>query len=140
MIHHKTVRTHQKMCKRQDIQILSLLPHTTLFLLSFPSRSLFPHFMTQIMPIYELVTISTAAEHAGSRLANLQRAWDEYLQQFDPCRCAPCRYNGIPVLSGTSCTCICKSGFEGKACETTLRKGEAFVITVTELSYLSIKT
>ncbi|KAF3858653.1 hypothetical protein F7725_011854 [Dissostichus mawsoni] len=75
----------------------------------------------ETMPIYELVRLSTAAEHSGARLANLERGLDEYLQQFDSCRCAPCRHNGIPVLSGTSCDCICKSGYQGEACEKTLR-------------------
>ncbi|XP_054483106.1 complement component C8 alpha chain [Anoplopoma fimbria] len=76
----------------------------------------------ETMPIYELVRLSTAADHVGARLANLERGWDEYQQQFDSCRCAPCRYSGIPVLSGTSCNCICKSGYQGKACEETLRR------------------
>uniref|UniRef100_UPI0037E72CC8 complement component C8 alpha chain n=1 Tax=Semicossyphus pulcher TaxID=241346 RepID=UPI0037E72CC8 len=76
----------------------------------------------ETMPIYELVRLSTAADHVGARLANLQRAWDEYLQQFDSCRCAPCKHDGIPVLSGTSCNCICKSGYQGDACEETLRR------------------
>nr|AFZ93888.1 complement component 8 alpha [Oplegnathus fasciatus] len=75
----------------------------------------------ETMPIYELVRLSTAADHIGARLANLQRGWDEYLQQFDSCRCAPCRHNGIPALTGTSCSCVCKSGYHGDACEKTLR-------------------
>lgn len=80
---------------------------------------------SQIMPIYELVRFSTAADHVGARLANLRRGLDEYMQQFNPCRCGPCRHNGIPVLTGTSCKCICKSGYQGDACEETLRRGEA---------------
>ncbi|XP_038134826.1 complement component C8 alpha chain [Cyprinodon tularosa] len=76
----------------------------------------------EILPIYEGLRLSTAADHAGSRIDNLERAIDEYLQQFDACRCAPCRHNGIPVLSGTSCSCVCKSGFQGMACEETLRR------------------
>ncbi|XP_041848175.1 complement component C8 alpha chain [Melanotaenia boesemani] len=76
----------------------------------------------ELMPIYELVRFSTAAGHAGARVTNLERALDEYLQQFDPCRCSPCRHNGMPVLAGTSCKCLCKSGFQGKACERTLRR------------------
>ncbi|XP_013768571.1 complement component C8 alpha chain [Pundamilia nyererei] len=76
----------------------------------------------EIMPIHELVRISTAADHVGDRLANLQRAIDEYLQQFNPCRCAPCSNNGIPVLSGTSCNCMCRSGYQGYACEITSRR------------------
>ncbi|KAK5859578.1 hypothetical protein PBY51_021128 [Eleginops maclovinus] len=76
----------------------------------------------ETMPIYELVRLSTAADQAGARLANLERGLDEYLQQFDSCRCAPCRHNGIPVLTSTSCSCICKSGYRGEACEETLRR------------------
>ncbi len=82
--------------------------------------------MAQTMPIYELVRLSTAADHVGARLANLKRGWEEYLEQFDPCRCAPCRHNGVAVLKGTSCKCMCKSGYQGDACEETLRRGEIF--------------
>ncbi|KAM9323007.1 complement component C8 alpha chain [Pholidichthys leucotaenia] len=77
---------------------------------------------SEIMPIHEAVRLSTAADHVGTRLPNLRRALEEYLQQFDPCRCAPCKHNGIPLLSGSSCECICKSGYEGQACEETLRR------------------
>ncbi|XP_070775549.1 complement component C8 alpha chain [Enoplosus armatus] len=76
----------------------------------------------ETMPIYELVRLSTAADHVGARLANLQRGLDEYLQQFDSCRCAPCRHDGVPVLKGTSCSCVCKLGYRGDACEETLRR------------------
>ncbi|XP_041658962.1 complement component C8 alpha chain isoform X2 [Cheilinus undulatus] len=75
----------------------------------------------ETLPIYELVRLSTAANHVGARLANMQRAWDEYMQHFDSCRCAPCRNNGITILKGTSCNCICKSGYQGDACEETHR-------------------
>ncbi|XP_022611060.1 complement component C8 alpha chain [Seriola dumerili] len=76
----------------------------------------------EIMPIYELVRLSTVADHVGERLANLRKGWDEYVQQFHSCRCAPCRHNGIPVLSGTSCSCVCKSGYFGDSCEQTHRR------------------
>lgn len=75
----------------------------------------------ELMPIYEVVRSSTAAGQAGARVTNLERALDEYMREFDPCRCSPCRHNGMPVLAGTSCKCICKSGFDGAACEKTLR-------------------
>nr|XP_057922383.1 complement component C8 alpha chain [Doryrhamphus excisus] len=77
----------------------------------------------EIMPIYELVRLSTASDHVGARLANLQRGLDEYEQQFSSCRCAPCKHNGVPVLVGTSCSCICKPGYQGEACEDTKRTG-----------------
>ncbi|XP_052332656.1 complement component C8 alpha chain [Oncorhynchus keta] len=77
----------------------------------------------ETLPIFELVRLSTAGDHVGARPAHLRRAWEEYLLQFNSCRCAPCRHDGIPVLSQTSCHCICKQGFGGEACEETLRKG-----------------
>ncbi|XP_013995979.2 complement component C8 alpha chain [Salmo salar] len=77
----------------------------------------------ETLPIFELVRLSTAGDHVGARLVHLRRAWEEYLLQFNSCRCAPCRHDGIPVLSQTSCRCICKQGFRGEACEDTLRKG-----------------
>ncbi|KAJ8012256.1 hypothetical protein DPEC_G00066790 [Dallia pectoralis] len=77
----------------------------------------------ETLPIFELVRLSTSKDHVGERLTHLRRAWDEYLYQFNSCRCSPCLHNGIPVLSQTSCHCICKEGFRGDACEETLRKG-----------------
>ncbi|KAJ0059170.1 hypothetical protein NL108_008624, partial [Boleophthalmus pectinirostris] len=75
----------------------------------------------EVMPIFELVRRSTSVDHVGQRLANLERGFDEYLQEFDPCRCAPCLHRGFPILSGTSCTCECRAGYEGEACEKTKR-------------------
>ncbi|XP_061787067.1 complement component C8 alpha chain [Nerophis lumbriciformis] len=75
----------------------------------------------ETMPIHELVRLSTASDHVGARLANLQRGLDEYQQQFSSCRCAPCRHNGVPLLTDTSCSCICKAGYQGLACQDTLR-------------------
>ncbi|XP_061755293.1 complement component C8 alpha chain-like [Nerophis ophidion] len=75
----------------------------------------------ETMPLHELVRFSTASDHVGARLANLQRGLDEYQQQFSSCRCAPCRNNGVPVLTATSCSCICKAGYQGIACQDTLR-------------------
>lgn len=104
---------------------------TTAFFHSFLSR------FSQIMPIYELVRFSTAADHVGARLANLRRAWEEYMQQFHPCRCAPCRHNGIPLLTGTSCKCICKSGYQGEACEETLRRGKPIKTCQIKTGYIT---
>ncbi|CAL8370243.1 unnamed protein product [Boreogadus saida] len=75
----------------------------------------------ETMPIYELVRLSTAAHYLGRKLVHLRRAWDEYQLQFSACRCAPCRHNGVPALQGTSCSCICREGYRGAACEETER-------------------
>ncbi|KAK0135986.1 Complement component C8 alpha chain [Merluccius polli] len=75
----------------------------------------------EIMPIYELVRLSTAAGYLVQQQVHLRTAWDEYQLQFGACRCAPCQHNGTPVLKGTSCSCICRQGYDGPACEKTER-------------------
>ncbi|XP_022522411.2 complement component C8 alpha chain [Astyanax mexicanus] len=77
----------------------------------------------ETLPIYELLRFSAVADQVGKRLPLMKQAWEEYMQQFNPCRCAPCRNNGIPVLSRTACSCICREGYSGLACERTTRKG-----------------
>ncbi|KAK7158475.1 hypothetical protein R3I94_004941 [Phoxinus phoxinus] len=79
----------------------------------------------EIAPIYELVRLSTSAEQLRTKLPHLKMAWEEYMENFNPCRCAPCMNNGVPMLSRTACSCLCKSGYRGKACEETERKGPA---------------
>ncbi|XP_064410428.1 complement component C6 isoform X2 [Latimeria chalumnae] len=54
---------------------------------------------------------------AVTRRQNLQRALVKYLENFDPCRCAPCPNNGRPVLSGSNCMCVCQPGTYGEYCE-----------------------
>ena len=44
-------------------------------------------------------------------------ALEEYLQDFDSCKCAPCPNNARPVLSGTECLCVCQTGTYGSNCE-----------------------
>lgn len=91
---------------------------------SFLTLSSLPPFALQTLPIYELVRRSTAAAHVGQRLANLQKGWEEYQRHFDSCRCESCKHSGIAVLAGTSCECNCRSGYQGVACEETLRRGK----------------
>ncbi|KAF5893787.1 complement component C8 alpha chain, partial [Clarias magur] len=71
----------------------------------------------EALPIYELVRSSMAAAQARTRVPLLKQAWEEYMAQFNPCRCAPCMNNGVPVLTRTSCSCLCKAGYYGLACE-----------------------
>ncbi|KAL4656034.1 complement component C8 alpha chain [Arapaima gigas] len=76
----------------------------------------------EMLPIYELIRFSTAAEQFKGKVALLKQAWEEFLQQFNSCRCAPCRNNGVAVLLSTQCTCFCKQGYQGVACEHTERE------------------
>lgn len=55
---------------------------------------------------------------------NLKRALDEYMMEFNACRCGPCQNNGEPVLIYSSCVCECQAGSQGAACENTRRAGK----------------
>ncbi|CAL8311417.1 unnamed protein product [Gadus morhua 'NCC'] len=72
-------------------------------------------------PLYELVT---SRDFVGSdRLkTNLRRALMEYLDENSACRCSPCYNNGIAILKGTRCECICPNGYSGRGCEITQRQ------------------
>ncbi|XP_038649426.1 DAB adaptor protein 1a [Scyliorhinus canicula] len=76
------------------------------------------------VPLYELVTSNTF-QNAYRIKANMRQALEEYLIEASSCRCAPCRNNGVVVLKGTRCVCICPAGFRGTACEITSREDQA---------------
>uniref|UniRef100_A0A665WPL3 Complement component 6 n=1 Tax=Echeneis naucrates TaxID=173247 RepID=A0A665WPL3_ECHNA len=54
---------------------------------------------------------------AITKRRHLRRAFIQYLEEFDTCKCAPCPNNAMPILSGTECKCVCQSGTYGKNCE-----------------------
>ncbi|XP_069483298.1 complement component C6-like [Ambystoma mexicanum] len=68
----------------------------------------------KLAPILDLVKDVPCAV---TKRRNLQRAVTEYMERFDPCRCAPCPNNARPVLSETQCLCVCQSGTFGENCE-----------------------
>lgn len=55
---------------------------------------------------------------AVTKRRHMMTALEEYLQEFDSCKCAPCPNNARPVLSGTECLCVCQPGTYGSNCET----------------------
>lgn len=71
-------------------------------------------------PLYELVS-SRDFIQSDVLKRNLKKALSEYLAEASPCRCAPCRNNGIAVLKGTRCDCVCPMGYSGRGCEITQR-------------------
>uniref|UniRef100_A0A8C7RTE8 Complement component C8 beta chain n=1 Tax=Oncorhynchus mykiss TaxID=8022 RepID=A0A8C7RTE8_ONCMY len=79
-----------------------------------------PDFIRSTRPLYELVTARDFSS-ANSLKKNLRRALAEYLEESSSCRCAPCRNNGLAVLKGTRCECVCPSGYSGLGCEITQR-------------------
>ncbi|XP_072220145.1 complement component C8 beta chain [Leuresthes tenuis] len=74
-------------------------------------------------PLYELV-ISRDFSHHSLLKRNLKRALSEYLTESSSCRCSPCHNNGVAVLKGTRCECVCPVGYSGRSCEITYRKKE----------------
>uniref|UniRef100_A0A8C5CYK8 Complement component 6, duplicate 1 n=1 Tax=Gadus morhua TaxID=8049 RepID=A0A8C5CYK8_GADMO len=67
-----------------------------------------------LRPLVELVH---GLPCAATKRRLLRRALVSYLEEFDVCQCAPCPNNGRPVLSGTECTCLCKTGTFGPNCD-----------------------
>ncbi|XP_061587463.1 complement component C8 beta chain-like [Cololabis saira] len=81
-----------------------------------------PDFIRKTMqPLFELVTPGDFSHHAALK-RNLKRALSEYLGEVDSCRCAPCHNNGVAVLKGTRCECVCPAGYTGRGCEITNRE------------------
>ncbi|NXE65874.1 CO8A protein, partial [Calcarius ornatus] len=76
----------------------------------------------QLQPIHEILRRSNLG-HMKSKEQNLRRALGEFLMEFSPCRCRPCHNNGESVLLGDSCSCHCRPGDRGAACQITPRRG-----------------
>ncbi|XP_040834587.1 complement component C8 alpha chain [Ochotona curzoniae] len=76
----------------------------------------------EMQPIYEVLQHTNLGRMEAKR-QNLRRALDQYLMEFNACRCGPCFNNGEPILEGTSCRCQCSNGRKGYACEQTEQKG-----------------
>ncbi|KAG9329268.1 hypothetical protein JZ751_006296 [Albula glossodonta] len=81
-----------------------------------------PDFLyTKMEPLFELVTTKDFVS-AGSLKRNMKQALFDYLSEASSCRCRPCHNNGMAVLKGTRCDCICPAGTRGRGCEKTQRK------------------
>lgn len=75
----------------------------------------------KVEPLYELVTATDFA-YSSTVKQNIKKALEEFQVEVSSCHCAPCQGNGVPVLKGSHCECICPAGFQGVACEVTNRK------------------
>ncbi|XP_069336159.1 complement component C8 alpha chain isoform X1 [Eulemur rufifrons] len=76
----------------------------------------------EMQPIHEVLRHTNLGPLEAKR-QNLRRALDQYLMEFNACRCGPCFNNGKPILEGTSCRCQCRQGHLGPACERTEIEG-----------------
>lgn len=79
------------------------------------SLTLLPQLLfRQLRPLSELVK---EVHCAGLKKLYLRRAIEQYLTESDPCHCRPCSNNGLVVMDGDTCKCICKPNTSGLACE-----------------------
>ncbi|XP_076613704.1 complement component C6 [Chaetodon auriga] len=69
---------------------------------------------SKVLPIIDLVR---GIPCAVTKRRHLRKAFLQYLDEFDTCKCAPCPNNAKPVLSGTECKCVCQTGTFGTNCE-----------------------
>ncbi|KAM6456370.1 complement component C8 alpha chain [Liasis olivaceus] len=76
----------------------------------------------ELQPINELLSRTNLA-NIETKKKNLKMALDQYLMEFNACRCGPCKNNGEPMLLGSTCVCECKQGFLGPDCGETKRQG-----------------
>lgn len=75
----------------------------------------FPEVIKQTLrPLSELVK---EVQCAGMKKVYLRRAIEQYLSESDSCHCRPCANNGLAVMDGDECKCICKPGTSGLGCE-----------------------
>ncbi|KAF1647811.1 Complement component C8 alpha chain, partial [Eudyptes chrysocome] len=77
----------------------------------------------ELQPIHEILRRSNLGDMETKR-QNLKRALDDYLLEFNACRCRPCQNNGEPILVGDTCFCQCRPGYGGPACERTEHRGK----------------
>uniref|UniRef100_A0A3Q3K8P3 Complement component C7 n=2 Tax=Monopterus albus TaxID=43700 RepID=A0A3Q3K8P3_MONAL len=68
----------------------------------------------KLRPLWELVK---EVQCAGVKKLYLRRAIEQYVAESHPCHCRPCSNNGMAVMDGYECKCICKPGTSGLACE-----------------------
>lgn len=74
----------------------------------------------ELQPIHEGLQL-TDLSGIETKRQNLKRAYDEFLSEFNSCRCGPCNNNGEPILNNNVCSCLCPAGYEGPSCEKTSR-------------------
>lgn len=67
-----------------------------------------PLLLSQVMPLYELVTATDFA-YSSTVKQNMMKALEEFQKEVSSCQCAPCQGNGVPVLKGAVSSVICGS-------------------------------
>ncbi|XP_044000737.1 complement component C9 [Gambusia affinis] len=66
-------------------------------------------------PIYMLIPLDSA--DANIRITNFKRATEEYIAEYNTCKCKPCHNGATLALINGKCICMCSELFEGLGCQ-----------------------
>ncbi|KAG8599013.1 hypothetical protein GDO81_002840 [Engystomops pustulosus] len=69
----------------------------------------------KLSPIYTLVPVDL--KDAYKKTKNLERALEDYMDEYSVCKCQPCQNGGTVVVIDGECACKCTKFYKGLACE-----------------------
>ncbi|XP_056402042.1 complement component C9 [Hyla sarda] len=69
----------------------------------------------KLSPIYSLVPVNLRDAYKKTR--NLEHAIEDYIDEYNVCKCQPCQNGGTLVLLDGECMCKCPMDHTGVACE-----------------------
>ncbi|KAL8203958.1 UNVERIFIED_CONTAM: hypothetical protein K2H54_065671 [Gekko kuhli] len=55
--------------------------------------------------------------NAHTKKQNLERAVEDYVAEYNVCKCQPCQNGGTVILVNGECICACSPYFKGLACQ-----------------------
>ncbi|XP_075711114.1 complement component C9-like [Rhinoderma darwinii] len=69
----------------------------------------------KLSPIYTIVPVDLRDAYIKTK--NLERAIEDYVDEYNVCKCQPCQNGGTLVLLDGECVCKCPLEYTGIACE-----------------------